>query len=138
MPPGKTSTARNGLYLVEVLAKGALELPQTSQTIAKAIGLYLQSDGKAWFLKTIIMSSNTEKLIRGLLEALLLLTSIHGAGKYFVCDQRRQAIINPESYNSNLSARYTNTHAQMLWEELTTELLDWSPTPWDATQTWHH
>lgn len=137
MPPGKTSTVRNGLYLVEVLAKGALELPQTSQTIAKAIGLYLQSDGKAWFLKTIIMSSNTEKLIWGLLEALFLLTSVYGAGKYFVCDQRRQVIINPEIYNSNLSARYTNTHAQMLWEELTTELLDWSPTPWDATQTWH-
>lgn len=71
------------------------------------------------------MSSNTEKLIWSLLEALLLLTSIHGAGKYFVCDQRRQVIINPEIYNSNLSAKYTNTVvAQMLWEELTTDLLD--------------
>lgn len=56
MPSSKTSSARNGLPLVESLAKGVLWTPtQTSQVISKAISCPLQSDAKALLLKTSLL-----------------------------------------------------------------------------------
>lgn len=48
MPPCKTFSAKNGLHLVELLAKGPHEKPQASQAITKGIGYSPQSAGKAF------------------------------------------------------------------------------------------
>lgn len=47
-PTSNISCVRNGLYLVEPLAKGAVWKPQTSQVISKAIGCSPQTDDKPY------------------------------------------------------------------------------------------
>lgn len=55
IPPNRTSSAKNRLYFVESLVKEApWDTSQASQTIANAIVCFLQSDGKALLLKTIL------------------------------------------------------------------------------------
>lgn len=61
IPPRETSRARNGVYLVESLAKGAPGNFQISQAITKDISCSPQTDGKTLLLRVTHTSSNMEK-----------------------------------------------------------------------------
>lgn len=60
----KTSSSRNGLYLVEsfIGLKGSLELPQASQTIAKAVGCSSHPNGKTLLLRTLSIGTEHGKI----------------------------------------------------------------------------
>ena len=53
-PLCETSNTRNGLYLIELLARGAPWKPQTTKAISKVIVCSPQTDGKALLLKTTL------------------------------------------------------------------------------------
>lgn len=54
LPPSKTSSARSGLHLVELLAERAPWKLQTSQAIATALSYSPQPDGKSPLLETTL------------------------------------------------------------------------------------
>lgn len=53
MSPNESSHTKIGLHLIGLLAKDSLVSPQTTHTIAKAIGCSSQTDSKSSMLKTI-------------------------------------------------------------------------------------
>lgn len=50
--PNETSSSRNSLQIIKLLAKGDPETLPNSSCITKAFGCSLQTDGKAMLLKT--------------------------------------------------------------------------------------
>lgn len=63
--------------------KGYNGLPVKLNTIAKATIYFPQPDGNALLMKASTIPWRNQASVQ--VEASLLLTGIHGAGKYFIC-----------------------------------------------------
>lgn len=80
MPPSKTSSARYGLEVVELLAKGSHRIPTNIQAIAED-NIYLCH--QSWRNQADVQLGTSP-----------LLTSDHGAGRCSAHYRRRKVIIN--------------------------------------------
>lgn len=94
VPPSYKSSNRNGWQPVESLTEGSYRKPWPSQASAKTIGCSTQSDVQDWFLMVTLLSSQWERLSRGLTRLFTLLTRVHNTGRYPVCYWRAKVILN--------------------------------------------
>lgn len=64
LPPSETSSAKNGWYLIELLAKEPNGNPKTTQAIAKYISCSAQTHGKALLMKKHLHTSLNMEIVR--------------------------------------------------------------------------
>lgn len=64
LPPSETSSAKNELHLIELLAKKLKGNPQTTQAIAKYISSSAQTHGKALLMKKHLYESLNKEIVR--------------------------------------------------------------------------
>lgn len=64
LPPSETFSAKNALYLIELLAKEPNGNPTTTQAIAKYISCSAQTHGKAVSMKKHLHTSLNMEIVR--------------------------------------------------------------------------